>query len=78
MVAMRVNPKWQDEIMAKIEALKDGGGPIDETTSFNKAVNWLVLVLLNNKIPYKIYNCGGGVKRITTETDKCPCCKRKF
>jgi len=35
-----INPKWQEEMRSKIEALKDGGDPIDETTSFNKAINW--------------------------------------
>ena len=52
---------------------------IDETTSFNKAVQFIVFTLSKMNIPYKIYSLGAGVKRITTkDVDKCPCCGQKI
>jgi hypothetical protein len=49
---------------------------IDETLSFTKCAQWLIETLTHFNIDFKIYNLGCGVKRITTVTDVCPCCKK--
>jgi len=69
-----ISPRWAKEMEEKL----DNGQPIDVTTAFSKAVAWLVLRLVNLDRPFKIHNLGGGVKRITTDTDICPCCKKKL
>ena len=71
---MMINPKWTDKIYKDVNE----GKSIDETIMFNKASQWLVTILSNKNIPFKVYNLGAGVKRITTETDICPCCKKKI
>ena len=58
--------------MAKIASHQ----PIDITSGHNLPIQWLVMRLSNASVPYKIYPLGAGVKRITTDTDTCPCCKR--
>jgi len=73
-MAMTVNQKWVDKMQRNIFQ----GKMIDETISFNKTSQWLITMLDKYKIPFKIYNLGAGVKRITTETDICPCCKKKI
>lgn len=69
-----INPNWKEERIKQIENNED----IDITISFNAAAKWLILKLSHENIPYKVINMGAGVKRITTITDVCPCCKRKF
>ena len=69
-----VNPDWKHRIEAKW--LREE--MIDETVSYNKAAAWLVVYLTQNNTPFKVYNMGAGVKRITTNTDACPCCKHKL
>lgn len=69
-----VNPKWAAEIEEKL----DNKVSLDEVISFNPASQWLIIKLSYLNKPFKIYNLGSGVKRITTETDTCPCCKKKI
>jgi hypothetical protein len=71
---MIINRIWQDDIMMKI----NNGQPIDNTTGFGKANTWLIEVLSRRNIPFKVYNMGASVKRITTVTDVCPCCKKRI
>jgi hypothetical protein len=52
--------------------------PIDCTTAENMCIQYLVCALDRRKRPFKIYNLGAGVKRITTDTESCPCCKKKL
>lgn len=70
----RVNPKWQVEIDSKL--LQDQS--LDVTLSYLPAVQWLITKLSRFGKPYKLYNLGAGVRRITTETDICPCCKQRI
>lgn len=51
---------------------------LDHTTRHNVIIQDLVLMLTRLSQPYKIYNLGAGVKRITTDTETCPCCKQKL
>jgi len=53
-------------------------GKLDIVIDFNKALDAIVKYLTEIKQPYKIYNLGSSVKRLTTETDTCPCCRRKL
>lgn len=70
-----LNPEFADKINDQLVSKQD----IDETTSFNKAVQFIVATLSKRNIPYKIYNLGAGVKRITTkDVDKCPCCGKEI
>lgn len=71
-MTIRVNPSWLKERKEEIRK----GYIIDITTSFNKAAQTLIILLKDT--PFRVYNLGAGVKRITTKTDICPCCKRKL
>lgn len=73
-MSQRLNPSWTGMMLDKIR----GDGAIDEVLSANLASAWLITVLTKHGTMFKVYNLGGGVKRITTNTDTCPCCKRKL
>jgi len=74
MKAAKVNPNW----LKKRESEIANNLPIDVTTSFNSAIQALIIRLTLANKSFKLYNLGAGVKRVTTDTDKCPCCKRPF
>ena len=75
-----LNPKWIDgmnaEIAAHKEAIKAGTAPkaISITTACSQGVQWLILRLANEGIPYRLIMLGSGVKRITTDVEVCPKC----
>lgn len=71
----RVNPVWW---AAVLEELNSSQGKIDRTISFNPAAKDLIQELDRRGIMFKVYNLGAGVKRITTDTDTCPCCKGRL
>ncbi len=75
-MAASVNANW---IKDRLEDIKKRPREMDITLRYNPAAQWLIMALSNADIPYKLYNLGAGVKRITTkDIDKCPCCKRKL
>ena len=67
-----LNPAW---IKNREEELRQNE-PIDRIESFNLAIQWLITEFTKRGKPFKLYNLGAGVKRITTETNICPCCKK--
>lgn len=71
-MSLRLTQHWQEEMQAKLAERK----PIDLTSTHNLPIQWLIVRLANASIPYKVYNLGAGVKRITTDTTTCPCCKK--
>jgi len=71
-MGLRVNPNWLSE---KLHTL-DYTGELDVTVSYNKAAQSLIEALSVRDKMFKVYNLGAGVKRITTDTEVCPCCKR--
>jgi hypothetical protein len=71
---MRLNPNWT----SMINGLIRNGNKIDLTLSLNMTAKYLISRLSQEDIPFKMYNLGAGVKRITTDTDTCPCCKRRL
>lgn len=71
---MRLNPKWTAE---KLDAMNHGR-LIDETLECNMAAKWLIAALSHRNKTFSVYNIGAGVKRITTDSTTCPCCKRKL
>lgn len=72
MAKATVNKEWLDNALKEYEE----HGSLTRTTAFNKAIQALIIRLDSKGIPYKLYNLGAGVKKITTITDKCPCCGR--
>lgn len=69
---------WSSVVSREIEEYLSGDREkIDRTISHNVNAKWLITKLTNKDIMFKVYNLGAGVKRITTETDKCPCCGKK-
>jgi len=73
-MGLRVNPNWLSE---KLHTL-DYTGELDVTVSYNKAAQSLIEALSRRDKAFKVYNLGAGVKRITTDTEVCPCCKKKI
>jgi hypothetical protein len=71
---MQVNPTWAEKVAKQVRE----GYEVDRTIAFNKAAQYLIQILTKYNRPFKIYNLGAGVKRITTNTDTCPCCKRRL
>ena len=68
-----INPNWVAEIESKIFRNE----PINEITRHNIVAQNLIILLVKYNIPYKLTNCGAGVKQITTEVTCCPLCKTK-
>ena len=68
----QLNPRWIEQQ----EHLVESDAPIDRIESLHIAAQALIVLLAKHNRPFKVYNLGGGAKRITTETDICPCCKR--
>jgi hypothetical protein len=76
-MAKTLNPNWvtsQKQLMANVAV----GEPYSAVESFALAKTFIVTELTRRNIPFKTYNLGAGVMRITTDTDTCPCCKRKL
>lgn len=67
-----VNPVWRE----RIEDLHRRHQPIDEVVKYNPATQWLIGFLAMADVPFRVYNLGAGVKRVTTDATHCPCCKR--
>ena len=66
---------WMDAVYAKIQKKEH----IEFATELKMAIQWLIIVLSKNNIPYKLSNLGAGVSLITTkDVDVCPCCKQKL
>jgi hypothetical protein len=68
----RINPKF---IEAQTKLMQENA-PIDVTSTYNQAIQWLIRELALRGRPYKLHQLGAGVKRVTTDTDVCPCCKK--
>lgn len=69
-----LNPKWIAEMRDAINS----NAKIDYTSSFNLTIKWLIVNLTKACRAFKLYNLGAGVKRVTTDTNTCPCCKKKL
>lgn len=72
-MARVLNPKWKDQMLEKIAS-----GQVDEILAQSLPAQWLIMRLTERGIQFRVYNVGAGVRRITTDTDTCPCCKRKL
>jgi hypothetical protein len=75
-MAAILNPLWVTEQKALISNRHIV--PYNVVVSFTQAKVFVVTTLTNLNIPFKMYSLGSGVVRITTDTDRCPCCKRKL
>ena len=71
-MAKRFNPVWID----KMRDAMNHGQVIDYVASETAVAKWLITSRASRGIPFKVYTLGAGVKRITTETNICPCCKK--
>ena len=73
-MAIQVSSQWIENAIAEYKET----GIMERTASFNKAIQALIIRLDREKINFRLYNLGAGVKKITTKTDICPCCKKKL
>jgi hypothetical protein len=71
-MAKIINPLWKN----KMTSAMDCAQPIDVVTQYNINIQWLIVELARRGTPFRLYNLGAGVKRVTTDTQTCPCCKR--
>jgi hypothetical protein len=81
-MSMRINPQWAERVLKDVAAYHDpmkrgvGFNPkeIDETISYNPAVQWLICLLAQKNIAFKVIQLGAGVKRVTTDVHTCQKC----
>lgn len=66
----RLSSDWVKNMREEIE----NTGKVDHITGFNPASKWLICILSEKEIPFKVIHLGSGVKRITTKTETCPKC----
>jgi hypothetical protein len=76
-MSQRLNPIWAEKQKQLMLDSRDGE-PYELVESFPKGKTFVVTELAKLGIPFKVYNLGAGVSKITTDTDICPCCKRKL
>lgn len=67
-----ISTTWADAIIKDLNA----GLALDITSSEPIVHKFLIQALAKRNRAYAVHNLGCGVKRITTETTTCPCCKR--
>lgn len=72
MARQQLSEAWTSNMAEKISE----GLPIDVTIASTMAAQFIVVRLSKVNRPFKIHNLGAGVKRITTDTVICPCCKK--
>jgi len=79
-VKTRVSPAWLDGVREDIRRFdrNDVSTHFERVLSYNLAAQAMVVLLTSANIPFKVFNLGAGVKRITTDTQICPCCKRRI
>lgn len=76
-----LNARWVQTMKDKVQSQLLPGMydfEVDEVLSSNLAAKFLIKLLAAEGRPYKVHQLGAGVKHITTNTDTCPCCKRKL
>ena len=73
-MAKQLDTKW---VVAIEESLRNWQ-PINETLTDRLTLQFLILRLLKDGRPFKVYTLGAGGKRITTDTETCPCCNKKL
>ncbi len=76
-----VSAIWKKSVKAELDNRDPVGGAIAHSKweiGFNPASQWLIIELMRRRIYYKVFNAGAGVKVISTDVVKCPCCTRKF
>jgi len=74
---MRLNPKWMGEQKDLIRHHLQYNTPVEWILSVPLAKKWLISYLIEENIPHRVINCGGGVTKVTTNVDVCPHCKGK-
>ena len=62
----------------RMQRMMDQAQDIDEVTQLTYAAAWLIKELAKRNIVFRVIPLGAGVRRITTITDICPCCKRQI
>lgn len=73
-MSRNINPQWANKVRDQLDRIQ----PIDETTAYTPAIQWIICELTKSSRAFQLYNLGAGVRRITTETDVCPFCKRNL
>lgn len=64
-------PQWIEEKQAQINA-----GTLDHTTTLTQAIQKLIVMSVASGKTFRVWNLGAGVRRITSQADVCPCCRR--
>lgn len=70
--------KWKKEKLEEIENFKKTGVHIECTLTLSITQKWLIATLAQEGFIFRVINLGAGVKRITTDIDCCPMCKKKL
>lgn len=71
----RINPAWVTEKVALFNLAASEHKPCSLSSSYNSALQEVILQLIKLQIPYKLINNGAGVKTITNQVDTCPKCR---
>ena len=76
-----LSQKWKDQVDLLIADRRAGasfrGAEIDMTLSSALSKRHLICALSQAGLPFRVYQLGCGVARITTDTTRCPCCGAK-
>jgi hypothetical protein len=71
MIQYKINPEWIKKIKKEIREEIF----VSHATSNTSAARWLILYLSKEGIPFKVFNLGAGIKRISLMKNVCPHCK---
>jgi len=73
-MARTINPKWTAMAREKLA----NGGAFTYMTSHKMVIQEAIMIATELGRAYKLISNGAGVTTFTTDTDTCPCCKRKL
>jgi hypothetical protein len=73
-----INTTWQSKMH---EAISDyharGLIPAPQVFTWNTSAKWYIKVLVENRVPFKVLQRGGGVKEVVIEHHRCEACMGK-
>lgn len=75
-MGLRLSPTWQNSMRQQITAFKSGESKlhISEVLTHPLPLKWLIAYLAEQQVSYQVIKLGGGVTRVTTQTDICKHC----
>lgn len=74
-MSKRLNPQWKQKIENELDEVYKTNKHWEKIETEPLCKKFIVIQLIKRNIPYKTFNMGAGVTKITNDTTICPKCK---